>query len=162
MDNSFFTSFPNVLISTQEANELIERIDTVLAELYRIDPQRMLHILAENMHAPIVNALEYTLSQDTIKTSNQQVIKTFLQRLQGTIRSCEVLSMTIAFPPTQAFLTHIGAYAKQLFGASTILEITVDPSVLACGIFIYKGRYLDRSVKKKLEEYFTFKKVSRS
>ena len=156
-DHSFFTTFLNVLLTTQEANELIERIDTILARIYRIDQKSMIEIMAENMNANIVDALEYAMKQNNINAGNQQVIKTFLQRLQSAIRSCEVLSITIAVNPTQAFLMQIGTYSKQLFGETTLIEINVDTSVIGGGIVIYKGRYVDQSLKKKLDEYFSSK-----
>lgn len=106
------------------------------------------------MNADIVDALEYSLRQNNANISSQQVIKSFLQRLQSDVRACAIVSITIAHFPTESLQRNIGLYCKQIFGVETLLEIHVDSTILGGAVVMYKGRYLNASIKRKLDDYF--------
>jgi len=92
------------------------------------------------------------ISYDSIITTDDALKKKL------DVHGLQVVDLTCAITPTYAFLTRLGENLKKKFGAKTILRVAVDSSVVGGAIVSYKGRYVDLSLKKKLEKYFLDKK----
>ncbi|HUD44562.1 MAG TPA: F0F1 ATP synthase subunit delta [Patescibacteria group bacterium] len=155
MDASLFTPFLTQLRTTAEANNVVEQIDEITNMFYKDNQIPISKLLSDRFPSDLSSTLEIILKNNNLTEGNPTVLKTFFERLQTAVRSCDVLSLTLAHNPTQTLLNNLSTYAKQTFGNKTILEINLDPTLIAGAIVTFQGNYLDASIKRKLEEYFT-------
>ncbi|PIS14643.1 hypothetical protein COT64_01590 [Candidatus Shapirobacteria bacterium CG09_land_8_20_14_0_10_39_12] len=66
-----------------------------------------------------------------------------------------VLDLTVAVKLSPAFLAKIGRWLREEINQKVILDIKVDPSIIAGAIVSYGGKYRDLSAGRGLEEWFT-------
>lgn len=153
-DANFFLPFLTNLSTTNEAAEVVEEINNLLNQYYKNDQTTSIMSWAKKLKPELFQSLEMVLENNNIAEGNTSVLKLFLEQLEKAVQSCKVLSVTIAAPANQQLVNKLSQYGKSQFGNTTIIEITVDPTIIGGAIVTYQGNYLDYSIKRKLDEYF--------
>ena len=62
------------------------------------------------------------------------------------------LTLTLALKPSPQLVKRIKAWLKKEMAPHLVLKIQVNPAILAGAIISFQGRYLDFSLKKKIEK----------
>lgn len=130
--------------TTEEADELIRELDTVISNLFRVPPRK--DILAESIRE--------ALAKEHILLTDHQKVVTFLNSMREKLNNLKVFGITLAFEPTGKTIDLISSWVRQNLGPLTILKIDVDPSIIAGSIVDFEGKYADGSLRKKLDEVF--------
>lgn len=63
-----------------------------------------------------------------------------------------VLTMYLTFEPDDQTLSQIGEYVRKNFGQNLLLDIKLDPKLIAGTSLVWKGMIHDYSLKAKLQE----------
>ncbi len=71
--------------------------------------------------------------------------------LEKTILSLPVLTAYLTFEPDNISLSQLGAAARKNFFPNLLLDIKLDPNLIAGTALVWKGVYKDYSLKSKLE-----------
>lgn len=82
-----------------------------------------------------------------VPLTNVDSLKDFLTKLLAYIQTLPLLSLTIAFEPHPETLETIAKWFVNQLKIQLLLEITVDPKILAGATMSYKGKFLDYSIK---------------
>jgi len=89
-----------------------------------------------------------------VKSQTEEFLRTLQEELSGLL----VLDLTVAVKLSAVFLAKTCRWLREEVHQKAILDIKVDPSIIAGAIISFKGKYRDLSVGKKLEEWFEEKK----
>ncbi|KPJ73616.1 hypothetical protein AMJ48_00040 [Parcubacteria bacterium DG_74_1] len=80
-----------------------------------------------------------------------------VSRLEKELRALPEIKLDIAFSPKDNFLNTISQWLQRELGQRTILDITVNPKVVAGAIIEYQGIWRDFSLAKKIDQLFSEK-----
>lgn len=146
------------IFTTHDAQEFIEKTDRFLADIYTIERKNILAVLDETLPENISKEIKDYLSITKIALTNQEEVRVALAALQQAIRKARILSLTLAYSPTKKMLTSVCERIKGEFGQDVVVEFNINPELVAGAIIVFEGKYLDMSVKKKLDILFEAKR----
>lgn len=82
-----------------------------------------------------------------------------LHALKEYMAGLPVIGIQLAFPPTEYVVKSMIDWCSLYLKKRVLLDISVNPTLIAGIILSVNGRYKDYSVKEKLKQYFTTHKV---
>lgn len=141
--------------TTHQADELLMHIDAILAKLYTIEQQPFEKVAFASLDPQIAKAIHDTYLSYQLSWSNSEEIKNFFTTIKDTIKHLSVITLTIAYRPTNDGIESLSNWTRTNIYHNTLLEINVDQDLIGGAIIVFRGNYLDLSVKKKLDNYFT-------
>ena len=154
MQNTIYTDILAKVQTTSDAEALMNQLDQMLANLFRIDKVTFEKNVNHNLNYDIANALKNTIATSGITYANHEEMKSFLTGLKEELKSCQVMTLTIACKPSAELVNSICDWVNENLGRKVLLEVNVDPYILGGAIIIFNGVYMNFSVKKKLEDIF--------
>ena len=83
---------------------------------------------------------------------NKDNVYDIFSALEKTVGKLPELTMYLTFEPDDQTLSQIGIYARKNFGSTLLLDIKLDPKLIAGTSLVWKGITKDYSVKSRLEE----------
>jgi len=128
-----------------EANKLIEEIDMLSDAFYR-------QALFPSTLDSKVRFWFAEILREKIKREKNFSLAGFLKNLKEKVEKLRVLSIVIAFEPTEVGLEKLASFVKENVGGDVILEIVYNPRVIAGAILIWGGKYKDFSLRRVFEE----------
>lgn len=75
-----------------------------------------------------------------------------LESLRGQLRQLPILRLKIAFDPPDSIISDICLWARLNISPDAVLDVEIDPSLVAGAEISWAGRYVDLSKKTQLEE----------
>jgi F0F1-type ATP synthase delta subunit len=87
------------------------------------------------------------LRDNKINPESPADLKKFFGKIQTTINTIPVLSMTIAFEPKEKTLQALSEWFLMNIKKQMLLEVTVDTNLIAGAKLQYKGKFVDGSIK---------------
>lgn len=84
------------------------------------------------------------------KFTKDNVYQIFTE-MEKEISKLKTLTMYLTFEPDSAALYEIGAYIRTNFGPGFLLDIKLDPALIAGTALVWKGVYKDYSLRAKLQ-----------
>lgn len=73
-----------------------------------------------------------------------------LENWKQEIENLRVLNLTLACEPTRANILNYGAWIKKNIGKDVIMDITVDPKIIAGAQIVWNGKYKDYAYVQRL------------
>lgn len=83
---------------------------------------------------------------------NKDNVYKIFSDLETEIVKLKVLTMHLTFEPDEATLGQIGIFARKTFDPILLLDIKLNPSLIAGTALVWKGTYRDYSLLAKIEE----------
>ena len=77
-----------------------------------------------------------------------------IYKLEKKLQSLPEIKLEIAFSPDDNFINKIGQWIEKELGQKIILDITVNPKVVAGAIIEYQGNWRDFSSAKEIDRLF--------
>ncbi len=148
MDQIDFSEF----FSTKaEANDFLSRLTAVSDKIFEneFDLKKM---LTEQFGINKSDRLLSLLRENNINTQSFADIKTFLQKMQETISSFPVLSLTIAFEPQEQTLKNLSEWFLINMKKQVIFDIKVDYRLVAGAAINFNGKFSDFSIRPIVEK----------
>jgi F0F1-type ATP synthase delta subunit len=87
----------------------------------------------------------------TLKKDRGMILQK-LVNLEQELQRLRVFEVTLAFEPTVSFLEKLFLWVRENIGQGIILKLEKDESIIGGAIVSFEGKYLDLSIKSKLEE----------
>ena len=101
--------------------------------------------------------LIFFLEKIAEKKSGQE--KEEVSKLEKKLRALPEIKLEIAFFPKDNFLNRISQWLQKEIGQKVILDITVNPKVVAGATIEYQGNWRDFSLAKKIDQLFSNKLI---
>jgi F0F1-type ATP synthase delta subunit len=155
MPNTLYNDIFTKVRTTADAEQLMSQLDLMLTNLYKVDKEQFEKTINHNLNYDIADSLKNTLHSAGISPTNHEDMKLFLTGLKAELQSCEIITLTIAFEPSAELVTTISDWVHNNLGSKVLLEVNVDPYIIGGAIIIFNGKYLNISVKKKLDDILT-------
>lgn len=140
--------------TTQEVDILLTKIDEMLEALFKLNQSSFTQIFAGELPTTLSKLIQESFLKENLSFQKPQELNQFLTRLKELLQTTTVMTITIAFSPSDEAISAISAKTKELYGLGTVLEINVQESILAGAMVIYGGKYLDYSLQTKLSTLF--------
>lgn len=138
-------------IKTVEDLHLIAaEIDMLVVSVYKSDPAVFRNALS-NLQRNLTDAITLSLKEQNISFDNHQELQHYFHGLKQFITSLPVLQLTLAYHPNNEQIEKLVAWARQTTEKPIILQLHYNQHILGGAIITFEGRYLDLSLKKKLD-----------
>lgn len=133
------------LISTEsEKDQLVNQIESLSQAIYKVNGDDARKTAEEGMDVRIVEILKAIPSKE---------LPTFLNDLKEKINSLAVAKVTLSFNPTVAFVKKLHDFLVQNLATQAVVDIEVNPEIIAGLTIELGGKFTDLTVRKKLNEY---------
>jgi F0F1-type ATP synthase delta subunit len=87
------------------------------------------------------------LNSNKIQLSSNSALKDFITKVQEKISSLPTISLTIAFEPKEGTLKSLSDWFPANINKQVLLDIKVDPEIIAGACVSYGGKCSDFSIK---------------
>lgn len=150
----------NLFKTKTQAEDFSRRIGRVTQKVYETDFD-LGKALLEEVGPKIRDEFMIILMNNHIDPANRASLKKFMESLREDIKNMEVLGLTLAFQPKEHTLSLISDWLMLNLGSQVLLDIKVDPDLVAGVAVDFRGKHTENSIKAKinstLEEIFNTK-----
>jgi F0F1-type ATP synthase delta subunit len=142
----------------EERVRFLNAIDALLMHLYENRPLDTKTVT--DSFGPATSALLLQcLHLQNIELTDTGKMKEFLNELKEYAEGAEILRATLAVAADDGVKDVLGSWLQATFpDKPVIMEVTLDPSIVAGLQVAYKGRYWDFSLEKQVTQIFEEKK----
>jgi F0F1-type ATP synthase delta subunit len=152
MNNTeLYQEFIEGILTQEQLNARIEDIEGTSAWIYKGGKVP----LSEKIKSSVSESFRSLVAGLEKKEQLPNVRKDVSDFFKGLIRTLEeipVVRLTLAFLPSDEFLTKLAAWLRKQTGKRVVVDIIVDEQIIAGCKFEYKGEYRDFSFASKLNE----------
>lgn len=142
LDLSFFFKTKN------EASDFSTRIATIAQKIYETN-FNLEQSLSTQLGIQKKDAFITLLRDNNINATSNTDLKTFFDTIQKTISSLSVLTLTLAFQPSDKTLQAVSEWFILNIKKQVLFDIQVDKNLIAGAVITYNGKYLDASIRQK-------------
>jgi F0F1-type ATP synthase delta subunit len=145
------------LKTTQEAEFLVSEIDALMSNFFEseeVSMRKALDSISEESKFKIMQIF----TKNNLNPNDRDIVVKFFKTLKELIKRLKVVKLILAFEPTGKTIANIHNFVKETLGIGYILEIEVSKEVLAGAVVIFNGKYVDFSLKKRIEDTFGTKR----
>jgi len=134
-----------------QAIDFSSRVTTVLEDIYHTDFS-IEKSLTQQFGIQKKDIFIRLLRENNVDVGSTPMLQEFLKKIQEKISSLAVMSLTLAFEPTDLSLKAIAQWFLMNIHQQVLLEFVVDPGIIA-GIHItYNGKFKDYSIKTAFDQ----------
>lgn len=94
----------------------------------------------------------HSLPEAFYRQFNKDNVYNIFDSLENLVAKITPLTAYLAFEPDETTLAQIGTYARKLFGHTLLLDIKLDPKLIAGCALSWKGIYKDYSLHARIKE----------
>lgn len=138
--------------TTEDVVKLDEEIDLLLQSVYHVDKGMLDSILGRMVRLRVAAEIRNLIKKET--NFKKDEIKPLLSDMYRTVCSLPILQLTLAFEPSEAAIGNISRFARQNLAAGILLDLSLDRSILGGAVVMYRGKFYDFTLRKKLNELF--------
>jgi hypothetical protein len=149
MNNVYENIISNVR-TTSERDVIYAGIETLMDSLYRSDGRGIADIIDTDMPHSVAKPLK--LSFKSLPDLSVETAKQFLDGLRDALLQLPVLTLEVAFDPTDETVATLIAWVRENIGPSVILELSVDRSLLGGARIAFGGRFLEKNLAYLIED----------
>lgn len=153
-----FTSFLTQVKTADDSERITEAIDSVLTALYKTDSKSIIEKMDDFLPSHVSEAIKEEILSRSISLTNIEEVKRLLTHLKDLLTHLRTVSLTLAFDPPQKTIDALSERVKMIFGTDSVIEIAIRPQILGGALIVANGRYIDKSLKRKLDILFEVKK----
>lgn len=134
-----------------QASDFSSRVATISEKIYETDFD-LDKTLIDQFGLKKKDMFMKLLHDQNVAIENHSTLKAFLTELQKTISSLPVLNLALAFEPKERTLKALSEWFVMNIKQQMLLEITVDPNLIAGAVISFKGRDVDYTIRPKVEK----------
>ncbi len=142
----------DLTLITDDVVKLGEEIDLLLKSLYQLEIDKFEQNLKGEVRLRVAMEIRKLLQGNI--DQNKGEIKAILSSGYKAVCSLPVLKLILAFEPSEQVIADISNWARLNLEKGIILDLSMDRSVSGGAVIIYRGKFYDLTVKKKLQEIF--------
>lgn len=90
--------------------------------------------------------------------SDRGSVESLLDQLENKLKKLKEIDLTIAFTPSKSSIEKIYSWVSRNLGVNIVINLNIDPELLAGAIINFNGIYKELSLKKLIETGFLTKK----
>lgn len=141
----------------QEVDSLVRNLDTLALTFFKSEKISTGKAL-DSISADLASKIIQIFAKNNLDIDNRETISSFCKTLKDLIKKLKIIKIVLAFNPTNKAIENVHNFIKEALGIGYILNIEVSEDILGGAIVIFNGKYIDFSLKKRIEETFETKK----
>lgn len=152
-DVSIYFDIITSLKTTGEVESFVGEIDTLMLKFFEseeVSPEKMLDSISEGSSLKI----RQVFAKNNLNFNNRETVSKFFKTLKELIKKLKAIKIVLAFDPSAKTIENIHNFITDSLGIGYILEIEVLQEILAGAIVIFNGKYIDFSLRKRIEDTF--------
>jgi F0F1-type ATP synthase delta subunit len=154
-----FQSFLSQLKTTDDVDRVSEALSHITTSLYKTSTKSIEEKMDEFLPSHVSQAIKEEMQTRQIQSTNIEEVKRLFSDLKVLLRTLSTVSLTLAFDPPQNTIDALAESVKQTFGSEAVIEISIQPHILGGALIVAYGRYIDKSLKRKLDILFEVKRA---
>lgn len=158
MNEEILNKLYSLVETTSDAASLTDSLQTAKNSLFKTKNKGIIDEAALHMPAKFGILLKDAISASKTDPTNLNQVKSLLDAFTEALSGLEEVSLILAIDPPQKTISSLSVALKKSFGQKTIMSLDTDPDILGGAIVIANGRYLDYSLRKKLNILFEARK----
>lgn len=158
-DVSCFLPFLALVADRGDLFRLVEQIEGLFRFLFRDKPGPITTKAGEYL-TPNLAAVFREVEEKGLEPKEDDKQSDFLYALIDFLKKVPQVKMTLAFEPSISFVDRLNLAITKAAGKKIILDIKVDPRIVAGALFEYQGKYFDGSMQKPIEAFVERKRSS--
>ena len=92
--------------------------------------------------------------EDEALKGNTEQLRKFLETLKKSIGAMRVLTLDIAFSPSEKDIDAINSWVVGNVGSDVVLDFTHDATIGGGAKIMFEGRYTEKTLRQKIEQVF--------
>lgn len=136
--------------TTEEQGKVLLGIESLLETMYRSSKDGLNTVIQKEIPPPVVASLTEALHHES-RAHDTSKIKTYLEGLREAVRAMRVLSLEMAFSPTEETIAVLVGWVRKNIGADVLLELAVDRTLLAGSRLAFHGLYREINLASMVE-----------
>jgi len=97
------------------------------------------------------------LEKENVITRDVEKSRIFFENLKNYLLKIPQIKIEIAFKPSRNFVEKISLWLEKNFGGKMIVDLYFNPEIVGGAIVEYKGKHLNYSLAKKIDELISKK-----
>jgi F0F1-type ATP synthase delta subunit len=141
----------NFFTTKAQANDFSDRIAMLESNLFETDFD-LESQLQKKLGLKRKDKFLSLLRENKIPMDSKKALNKFLEKIREQISKLPKAEIFLAIEPNQEILKSISGWFILNLGEQILIDITIDPSVVAGAIINYKGKRFDASVRKQFKK----------
>lgn len=154
MKKSFLKDLQNQIITKEDLIILFEEINLTEGFIFKDIGVLLSEKLKGKTREEFRGLVEKLEKENSFfRSPNQQF--SFFRNLKKNLKKIPQPKLELAFQPSIEFLLKIKQWFKEKNQREVILDLSINPEIVGGAIIEYRGKYLNLSVGKKIDELFS-------
>lgn len=141
-----------LILTTSQLNECVNALQHAVDASFDAKKDTM-SVLDSFMPYHVTNTILDIAEGERINLRDGSVAADFLKKILKVLQDAYVVDMTLAFHPTYDQLEKIVAWWRKEVNPHVILNLKVDPKLIAGAVIGYGGTIADMSIKQDLSSF---------
>ncbi|HMS23157.1 MAG TPA: hypothetical protein PKA38_05380 [Candidatus Levybacteria bacterium] len=143
----------NTIYTKDELLLFYHEIDQLIAHLF-MGTQGIQEKINEQLSPEKKKNIMYYLSEMQVNMDNLVMIKEALSKIQSLGNKIPVVSLQLAFEPTEPMIASFSFWFIKNIGSKVILDIQLERKIIGGALIALNGTYDDFTLKTKIDTYF--------
>src|SRR3989338_7024541 len=140
------------LIRTRDEQEFVQEAVSMLERSVN-QPTTFGKIIQSRVPEHCAHAMNRVFEDEALKGNTEQLRK-FLETLKKSIGAMRVLTLDIAFSPSEKDIDAINSWVVGNVGSDVVLDFTHDATIGGGAKIMFEGRYTEKTLDRKIEQVF--------
>lgn len=142
-------------ISTPEdAKNVISDLETLSAALFTSKKEKVSEKIENILSFELSEGIKRNAKENNIDLEDKEKCRQFIEDSILRLRRLPIITLYLAFSPTEQYLKKIAALLYGYCGQKALLEIVVEKILLGGAVIAWKGVYKDYSLRKTIDEKY--------
>lgn len=139
--------------TARERDMLVFELSALKDSLYHVDAKKLENV-RKTMRMKTIESLEKGFQEQQISWDQTNAVSTALSSLVEKLNRIQSMTVCIAFEPTEETLSLIHSWALTALKEPVLVDVQIDPSILAGATIVYEGLYRSWTLSDQIELYF--------
>jgi len=147
----FFSQISQEIITQEDLLSFLDDINTTKKAIFQDPSKPLLQKIQNKTSRGFQEILKQLLATPLFRGKRKQI--EFLDELRNYLLSLPKIKLTLAFQPNKEFLKQISEWLQKEVGQKIVLNIFVNPHIVGGAIIEYKGKYLNFSLIREIQQF---------
>ena len=141
-NDKIYSELSSFIETEEEKDHLVEALEEISQSIYKMDGSKLRAEIESKIDSRIAGILEGVPQDELKKVLNDLKLK---------VSSMPIAHITLSFNPTAGFVKKLHAWILENL-KEAVVSVVVDPEIIGGLNLELGGKYLDLTLKKKLNE----------
>lgn len=142
----------DLILTTEDVSKLSEEIDILLKGLYHVESSEFEQKLREEVRMRVAGEIRKLIGGSV--GQGKEEVKGILASAYKAVCDLPILKLILAFEPSEVVINDISRWARVNLEKGILIDLSMDRNILGGAVIIYRGKFYDFSVRKRLHETF--------